>query len=210
MSVFTTAAMTEALACVTHAVNDLCTLSPMDVVLVTGPGAIGLMAAQVARSYGATVVLSGAGVDKERLALARTLGIDFTVNIEKDDLGDILGKLTGGAGPDAVLECSGSPGAINSAVRLVKKRGWYVQIGLPGKPIPFDIEAVNYREIRFSGSLGSRRQSWVMALGLQESGKVKLEPLVTHRYRVGDWEAAFDVFEKKLGCKVFLLPESSS
>ena len=206
---FTSAAMTEALACVTHAVDDLCAISPLDVVLVTGPGAIGLMAAQVAKAYGAVVVMSGAGVDEDRLALARSLGIDYTVNIEKDDLARTLSELTGGAGPGVVLECSGSPGAINSAIRLVKKRGWFVQIGLPGRPIQFDIEAVNFREIRFSGSLGSRRQSWIMALGLQESGKVQLEPLVTHRYRIDEWQTAFDVFEKKLGCKVFLMPDSS-
>ncbi|MCL2057932.1 MAG: zinc-binding dehydrogenase [Oscillospiraceae bacterium] len=203
---FTSAAMTEPLACVTHAIGDLCKISPQDVVLVTGPGAIGLMAAQTAKAYGATVVLSGAGVDEERLALGRSLGIDHTINIGEEDLGQALDTLTGGAGPDVVLECSGAPAAINTALRLVKKRGWFVQIGLPGKPIQFDLEAINYREIRFSGSLGSRRQSWRMALSLQEAGKVRLEPLVTHKYPVSEWKEAFDVFENKQGCKVFILP----
>ena len=203
---FASAAMTEPLACVTHAIGDLCRLTPQDVALVTGPGSIGIMAAQTAKAYGAAVVLSGAGADSERLSLARSLGIDRTVNIEEEDLGSVLDGLTVGAGPDVVLECSGAPGAINSALRLVKKRGWYVQIGLPGKPVQFDLEAVNYREIRFSGSLGSRRQSWLAALALQKTGKVRLEPLVTHRFPVTQWREAFDVFENKRGCKVFLLP----
>ena len=205
----TSAAMTEPLACVTHAISDLCELKPMDVALVTGPGSIGLMAAQTAKAYGATVVLSGAGVDEERLELARSLGIDRTVSIEKEDLAGVLDGITGGAGPDAVFECSGAPAAINSAIRLVKKRGWYVQIGLPGKPVMFDLEALNYREIKMSGSLGSRKQSWRMALALQQSGKVRLEPLVTHKFPVTEWREAFDVFEKKQGCKVFLLPVGS-
>ena len=202
----TSAAMTEPLACVTHAIGDLCMLAPMDIALVTGPGAIGLMAAQTAKAYGATVVLSGAGVDEERLSLARSLGIDRTVNIENEDLGAVLDEMTGGVGPDAAIECSGAPSAINSALRLVKKRGWFIQIGLPGKPVTFDLEAINYREIHFSGSMGSRKQSWTLALGLQQSGKVKLEPLVTHKFPLTEWREAFSMFEKKQGCKIFLLP----
>ena len=203
---FTSAAMAEPLACVTHAVGDLSVLSPTDVALVTGPGAIGLMTAQVVKSYGATVVLSGAGADGERLSLARSLGVDRTVNIEEESLAEVLEELTGGAGPDAAFECSGSPAAINTAVRLVKKRGWFVQIGLAGKPIQFDIEALNYREIKFTGSLGSRWLNWRMALDMMKTGKVRLEPLVTHKFPLADWRVAFDVFEQKQGCKVFLLP----
>jgi len=204
---FTSAAMTEPLACVTHAVQDFCRLSPTDVVLVSGPGSIGLMAAQVAKSYGAAVVLSGVGADRDRLILANKLGMDWTVNIDEEDLGEVLNRLTDGVGPDVVLECSGAAAAINQTIRLIKKRGWYVQIGLPGKPIQFDLEAVNFREIRFSGTLGSRRQSWLMALALQKSGKVKLEPLVSHKLPLSEWREAFDIFESKRGCKVFLLPE---
>ena len=202
----TAAAMAEPLACVTHAVNDLCVLKPTDVVLVTGPGSIGILAAQVAKAYGATIVLSGAGADGERLALARSLGIDATVNIDEEKVGDVLNDLTGGAGPDAVLECSGSPAAINVALRLVRKRGYFVQIGLPGKPIQFDIEAVNYREIRFTGSLGSRRENWIDGLAMLERGTVKTEPLVTHKYPLHEWKEAFSAFESKAGCKIFLIP----
>jgi L-iditol 2-dehydrogenase len=203
----TSAAMTEPLACITHAAGDLCEITPEDVALVTGPGSIGLMAAQVAKAYGATVVLTGTAADSGRLELARKLGIDHTINIEENEPGNIINELTNGAGADVVLECSGSPGAINSAVRLVKKRGWFVQIGLPGKPILFDLEAINYREIKFSGSLGSRRESWHKALLLQKSGRVKLEPLVTHKFRLTEWEEAFRVFENIEGCKVFLVPD---
>ena len=203
---FTSAAMTEPLACVVHAFECLGGLSPFDVALVTGPGAIGLMAAQVAKAYGATVVLSGADADGERLALARSFGIDRTVNIGAEDLGAVLDGMTGGAGPDAVIECSGSVGAINQALRLVQKGGRFVQIGLPGKPVQFDLEAIAYREIRFTGSLGSLRTSWLAAIELQKSGKIRLEPLVTHKYPITEWREAFEVFENKAGCKVFMLP----
>jgi L-iditol 2-dehydrogenase len=203
---FTAAAMTEPLACVVHAVEDLCKIVPEDVVLVSGPGSIGLMAAQLAKAHGAKVVISGTNMDAERLALATKLGADYAVNIQQEDLSKLLMDITGGYGPDAVLECSGAAPAINAALRLIKKRGYFTQIGLTGKKIEFDIEAINYKEMHFSGSIGSRNASWRMALKLQGSGKLQLEPLVSHKFPITQWEEAFSLFESKNCGKVFLLP----
>lgn len=203
---FTAAAMTEPLACVTHAVGDLTVINPDDVVLVSGPGSIGMMAAQVAKAYGAKVIVSGTDIDEERLALARQLGADYTINVQKEDLNDLVLRVTDGYGVDVVLECSGAAIAINTALRLVKKRGYFTQIGLTGKKIEFDIEAINYKEMHFSGSMGSRNASWRMALKLLGSHRVNVEPLVTHKLPITRWKEAFDLFEKKAGAKIFLLP----
>lgn len=201
----TAAAMAEPLACVTHAAADLCHIVPGNTVLVTGPGSIGMMAAQVAKAYGAVVVLSGTAADSERLALAKTLGVDHVVD-KQDELEKLLMDLTRGYGPDVVLECSGAAPAINTALRLIKKRGWFTQIGLAGKHIMFDIEALNYKEMHYSGSIGSRNANWRMALKLMQEEKVRLEPLVTHRFPITEWENAFKLFESKQGIKLFLLP----
>jgi L-iditol 2-dehydrogenase len=203
---FTAAAMTEPLACVVHAVEDLTRINPEDVVLVSGPGSIGVMAAQLAKAHGARVVVSGTNIDTERLALAKKLGADYTVNIQQEDITKVLMDLTGGYGPDVVLECSGAAPAINTALRLVKKRGYFSQIGLTGKKIEFDIEAINYKEMHFSGSIGSRKANWCLALKLQGSKKVNLEPLVTHKFPITQWEEAFRLFESKDCGKIFLLP----
>jgi L-iditol 2-dehydrogenase len=204
---FTSAAMTEPLACVVHAVYDLTRVVPGDVVLVSGPGAVGIMAAQVAKLHGATVVLSGTDVDAERMKSAKNLGIDHTINVQKEDLNAFLASLTGGYGPDVVLECSGSPHGVDTGLNVIKKRGWFTQIGLPGKKIEFDIEKVCYKELHFSGSLGSRNTSWRKALQLLKEGKIELKPLVTDKLSILEWKRAFEKFEKKEGCKIFLLPE---
>jgi L-iditol 2-dehydrogenase len=203
---FTSAAMAEPLACVVHAVYDLTRIVPGDVVLVSGPGAVGITAAQAAKIHGATVVLAGTNADAERLKLAESLGIDRTVNVQTEDLNEFLAPLTGGYGADVVLECSGSPQGIDAGLNAVKKRGWFTQIGLPGKKIEFDIEKVCYKELHFSGSLGSRNASWRKALQLLAEGKINLKPLVTDKLSILDWERAFEKFEKKEGCKIFLLP----
>ena len=200
------AAMTEPLACVCHAVYDLCRIVPGDVVLVSGPGAIGLMALQVAKAHGATVVISGTDIDESRLALAKTLGADYTVNIQKEDITKKIEMLTGGYGADVVLECSGTAAGIDTALNLIKKRGYFVQIGLPGKKINFDIEKICYKELRFTGSLGSRKHSWFKALQLLSEHKVNLEPLADTILSLDEWKTAFDRFEAKQGCKFMLLP----
>jgi L-iditol 2-dehydrogenase len=205
---FTSAAMTEPLACVVHAIYDLTRIVPGDVVLVSGPGAVGIMAAQVAKIHGATVVLSGTDVDADRLKLAESLGIHHTLNVQKKNLNEFLASLTGGYGADVVLECSGSSYGVDAGLNTVKKRGWFTQIGLPGKKIEFDIEKVCYKELHFSGSLGSRNASWRKALQLLSEGKIQVKPLVTDKLSILDWEHALGKFEKKEGCKIFLLPAS--
>ncbi|HEY5465935.1 MAG TPA: zinc-binding dehydrogenase, partial [Clostridia bacterium] len=202
----TAAAMAEPLACVVHAIDDCSRIRPGDRVLVSGPGSIGLMALQVARAAGAEVLVSGTAVDAERLDMALALGAARVVCVPGEDLAAAVRDFTGGTGVDAVLECSGAARAIDAALPLVKKRGYFTQIGLPGKKIEFDIEKVCYRELKFSGSLGSRRDSWIRALALTASGAVRLEPLVTSRRPITEWQAAFEDFESKTGIKQFLTP----
>lgn len=201
------AAMVEPLACVCHAVYDLCHIESGDVVLVSGPGAVGMMAAQVAKSFGAKIIISGITQDKTRLELALKLGVDIAVNVQEEDLEEIILANTSGYGVDVVLECSGSAAGIDTGLRMIKKRGWFAQIGLPGKRIDFDIEKICYKELHFSGSLGSRKNSWHQALRLLRNKQVQLEPLADVRLPLTEWEEAFRRFEAKEGCKFFLMPE---
>ena len=204
---FTTAAMTEPTACVVHAVHDLTRIAAGDVVLVNGPGAIGIIAMQTAKACGALVVVSGTDADGARLGMAKRLGADHAVNIQKENLKEILDGLTRGYGPDVVLECSGNARGIDNALDLVKKRGWFTQIGLTGKKIEFDIEKICYKELHFSGSLGSRNHSWRTALSLLGQGKLNLAPLADPKLPLSEWKWGFEAFEKKEGFKVFLIPE---
>ncbi len=109
-------------------------------------------------------------------------------------------------GPDVVLECSGSAAGVDAGLNLIKKRGYFTQIGLPGKKIDFDIEKICYKELHFSGSLGSRNHSWRTALALLERKTVNLEPLAATKLPLTEWKEAFDKFERKEGFKIFLLP----
>ncbi len=55
---------------------------PGDMAVIAGPGAIGLLTLQVVKAAGATVIMLGTNRDTQRLALARTLGADYTINVQ--------------------------------------------------------------------------------------------------------------------------------
>ena len=206
---FDEAALTEPLACITHAVIELSSIKPEDVVLLSGPGSVGLATLQVARAHGARVVVAGTSVDDERLKLAKELGAADVINVEKESLADFLSDLTRGTGVDIVLECSGSERAVDAGMLALKRRGQYIQIGLFGRPIKINFELVNYRELQVTGSLGSKFSSWEKALALMASGTVRTSPLISHRIPLKEWKSAFEMFERKEGLKLLLDPHEA-
>ncbi|MBD3307733.1 alcohol dehydrogenase catalytic domain-containing protein [candidate division KSB3 bacterium] len=205
---FVAGSLMEPLACVVHAALELTQITTGDLVLVSGPGAIGLSAIQIAKAQGARVIAAGTDMDLKRLELARELGADMLINVMQRHLLDEVNTLTQGRGVDIVLECSGSAQAANDAVLAVKRRGQYTQIGLFGKPITIDMEKMCFKEIRFIGSLASKWTSWEKALQLVAQGRVQLKPLVSDVLPIRDWETAFQMFEDKQGLKIVLTPEN--
>ncbi|MCX7786100.1 MAG: alcohol dehydrogenase catalytic domain-containing protein, partial [Spirochaetes bacterium] len=117
------AALAEPLVCATHAVLDQTKVRAGDVVLVSGPGAMGLLAAQAAVAEGGFVILTGTTADRDRFYVARQLGIHCTVDVEKEDLTRVVRDLTEGKGVDVVIECSGSERVVASGISHIKKRG---------------------------------------------------------------------------------------
>jgi len=199
-------ALCEPLACVTHAVLELSAITTGDIVLVSGPGSIGLLALQVAKSQGAVVIVSGTEIDRQRLAMAKKLGAHYAVDVSQENIGDLINQLSGGRGADVVFECSGSPRAANDGLLMARKAGQYTQIGLFGKPIQIDFEKICFRELKVTGSLGSTWVSWEKAIQLMSTGTVDTRVLVSDIMPITDWEKAFAKFEKKEGLKLVLTP----
>jgi L-iditol 2-dehydrogenase len=203
---FQEGALMEPLACAVHAVLELSQITAGDVVLLTGPGSIGLCALQLAKAQGANVVVAGRSKDMNRLDLARRLGADRIVDIDQESLLDVVFEITKQRGADVVLECSGNETAVNDALQVIKKRGQLTQIGLFGKPITIDYEKICYKEIRLTGSLGQRSVSWEKAIQLVSQQKILVGPLISHVLPISEWERAFAIFEENKGVKILLTP----
>lgn len=203
---YQSAAMTEPLACTHHAVAKT-EINKGDLVVVIGPGPIGLLAAQVAKSYGATVIITGLTNDKVRLDKAIEVGIDYTVNTQEQDLKAFVNELTNGYGADVVLECSGAVPAAKQGLDILRKKGQYAQVGLFANPeIQFDLEKIIQKEIRVVGSRSQKPADWEPSLALMNEGKVNAKALVTHIYDITKWDEAYQAIKSGEAIKVLLTP----
>ena len=203
---FEAGSMTELLACCVHAIIEQAGVSAGDFVAVTGPGPVGLLASLVALAEGGTVAICGTESDRARLACAQDLGVQHAFVVNGGDSVQEVVRLSGGYGADLVVECSGSESAVQIGLDMVRKRGKYVQMGLPGKPIEVNFEQVAYKELQVTGGLAQRRPSWKRALRLMEAGKIPVERLISDQFPLSEWERAFATAENREGLKLLLRP----
>ena len=181
-----------------------------DVVVVVGPGPIGLLTAMVARAAGAReVVIIGTPADEAlRLTTARALGFKRTVNIGEQNPVTVVQELTNGLGADIVAECSGAPKAIPGVIDLVRKYGKICVIGLTGNrtvELPWDKFAFKVVDVIFN--LSTCYTSWDRSIHLIHSGAVPAEKVITHREPLRNWEKTFDDIEQLKGLKALMMPQ---
>jgi L-iditol 2-dehydrogenase len=179
-------ALSEPLACVCNSLLDPNAVQPGDDVLVIGPGAIGLIAAEVARACGGRVTVSGTERDGARLALARELGFETGLLSEAD----------------VVVECSGAGPGITDALRAARRRGRIVQMGLRGADVTIPYDLICFKELTVTAGFASNPASWRRAMALD----VDLEPLVTEVVPLADWRRAFEASRAGEGVKYVLDP----
>ncbi len=187
------AALTEPLACCVHAALEKSTIEKDDVVLIIGPGPMGLLLAQVVKSQGATVIMTGVSKDKDRLEFARNMGVDRTVDVSSEDLKEVIDSMTDGYGVDKGFDCSGFMPAVNDALPLLKKKATFVQVGIFAKKFnEMDQESIIQREINYVGSRSQKPSAWVKSIELLKEEKVNPEILVTKIVGLGGFHEAID------------------
>jgi L-iditol 2-dehydrogenase len=203
---FEEAALSEPLAVCAYAVCELTGISAGDMVLVSGPGPIGLLTAQCALAEGGYVIVSGTTADAARLELARELGAHAVVNVDEQDVVALARQLGSGLGVDVVLECSGAAPAARMGLEAVRKGGKYMQVGLFGHPIEIAMDQVALKELHVLGVFSSNWRGWNRGLRLAAQGRIRLRPLISHTFPLAEWEKGFQVAEQKQGLKVLLIP----
>jgi threonine dehydrogenase-like Zn-dependent dehydrogenase len=170
---------------------------PGDTVLVLGPGQRGLASVIAARVAGAdTIIVTGLGRDAAKLALARQLGADHTIDVESEDARRRVKELTGGRGADVVVEVTAnSPVPVAEALHYVAAGGRIVLAGVKGfKAVPdFVSDLVVVKEARIIGAFGVTTRAYEAAIRLIESGRVPLAAMHTHDFALEDAERAIQM-----------------
>jgi len=176
-------------------------------VLVTGCGPVGLMTIAIARAIGARAVYA-TDVRRYRLAFARRMGADLALHASEDPVLEQLRDATDGEGVDVLLEMSGAPSAIDQGFSLLKPGGEVALLGVAPGAFEFDWNHhIVFKAARVLGIYGRRLwQTWYQARGLIRSGAVDLSPMVTHRFKLAEFDKAFAAMASGESGKVMLTP----
>ncbi|MHB9059254.1 MAG: L-threonine 3-dehydrogenase [Bacillota bacterium] len=176
-------------------------------VLVSGVGVIGLCAVAVAKAAGAATIFA-TDVNDYRLNLAKTLGADFAYRAGRDDaLGGIMGR-TDGLGVDVVLEMSGVASAIKLSLTALRNGGRISMLGVPSRPIEVDLaNDIIFKGLTVHGITGRRIwETWYTMRSLLASGRLDIAPLITHRFKLEEFEKGFALMQSGNCGKVVLFP----
>ncbi|MDF2635003.1 MAG: L-iditol 2-dehydrogenase [Pelosinus sp.] len=204
---YLSASITEALACAHHAVAKS-NIKKDDVVVVLGPGPIGLLVAQIAKTYEAKVIITGLEKDKSRLEKGKELGVDFAVDIQNEDIKQAVNDLSNGYGADIVFECTGAPPSVNFGLDLLTKKGQYVQVGIfPTAEILTDFEKIIQKELTITGCRSQKPSDWEPSLQLLNTNKVNAKALVSHQFNITEWDKAYATIKNGEAIKVVLKVE---
>ena len=183
-----------------------------DSVLVIGGGVIGLCTIAAIRGLGSKARIVVVARHEFQAKMARELGADAIVGRLKgnaletrlvDELGatsqkPILGKNVIVGGADYVYDCVGSPSSVDDALRYAGSGARVVLIGLAGVPKGVDWTPIWLNELTVCGTFcygieeyqGERLPAMAVALRLMAEGKVNLEPLLTHRFTINEYQEA--------------------
>ncbi len=176
-------------------------------VVVVGCGPIGLFAVASARALGASCII-GLDVRAERLALASGLGCDITLDPRQPGLAAHVLEATRGVGADAIIEASGNPVAVANAFGYLRKGGRVALIGLPSEPVSLDLgPQVVFKEATIVGIHGREMfRTWTRMLELLASGRLDVEPVLTHEMPLEKCADGLALLESGQGGKVILRP----
>jgi threonine dehydrogenase-like Zn-dependent dehydrogenase len=196
------AALLEPAACVANGLLDGA-LRPGLEIAVVGSGTLGLLAVAIARlASPARLVLVGTRDD--RLALGRSLGATGTADARDSAAVEAL------AGSfDLVFEAASRLDGAATAVALARRGGTVILEGLPGDSSPsVSGEELALKHLTVQGIFGASSAAWQRVVGLFSAGLLDPRPLVTHRFALGEHEAAFATVRDRetQALKVELIP----
>lgn len=193
-------ALSEPIACTTNAVIKV-NVQLNDTIVLVGTGFMGLILLQELMLTGAKKIIA-VDVRDEMLQLAQELGADLTVNPLKENVKEIILKNTGNKGADISFEVGGNQSTLNLAADLCRMEGKLVIFGYHPGPreikdlgfwnwMAFDIINAHFRN-RDTILKGTR-----IGMELLNSGKIKMDKLITHKYRLDKIEEAFNAAKEK-------------
>ena len=201
---FEAAAMVEPLGIVVNAFEHL-RFSLGNSIVIIGPGTLGLLITQAARSFGAAkVIVLGLEKDRLRLEKARQLGADITILADQGDPVRQVLDQTDGLGADIVMEAGGTPESFEIAFSLARGHG---QIAVMGYAASGRVIPVQYARQEFStfGVCACAPKHYEEALKWLQHQKVSTQAILSHQLNLSEAEKGIQLMRDKIATKVCLM-----
>ncbi|OHD19896.1 MAG: hypothetical protein A2064_05260 [Spirochaetes bacterium GWB1_66_5] len=195
--------LTSALAAVQKA-----GVGPGDRVAILGPGPIGLYACQLARLQGAREIFV-IGTRAHLLEKARELGADRAFKVDRADMTACLPGIleaSDGRGAEVVVEATGDPAALDLALAVASKGGRIALVSIYHERTEIEPNSVVFKELRILGSFDYRWIDFENALRLIAGGRIRTEPLITHRLPLSRIQEGIALMQSRQAIKVLLEP----
>jgi L-iditol 2-dehydrogenase len=202
---FDYACLTEP-ACVAYqALAVLSDVRPGRPALIIGPGPIGLFCQQIAQACGAGPIwMVGTSRSAQRLRVAEELGADLTIDVTREDAKEIVMEKTGGQGVPLVVDAAGSSSALRLAVDTVARQGQITKVGWGPEPVDFSLDPLLSKAVRLQGTFSHNWSTWEAVIAMIASGRIRMEPVITHRIGLDAWFETFRAIEERKGVKAVM------
>ncbi len=167
-----------------------------DTVAIFAQGPIGLCATAGAKLKGATTIIAVETVP-ERIEMAKRIGADIVIDFKNADPVDEIMRVTNGRGVDVAIEALGLQSTFENCLRVLKPGGTLSSLGVYADDLTIPVAAfcAGLAEHKIVTSLcpgGKERMRRLM--NVVASGRIDLEPLVTHRFKLEEIEQAYELF----------------
>ncbi|NUB45848.1 alcohol dehydrogenase catalytic domain-containing protein [Fertoebacter nigrum] len=163
-------------------------------VLIQGPGQQGLSQAIACKQAGASlIIMTGTAKDTARLAAAKHLGVDYTINVSEEDPLERIREITGGRGVDVALDCTAGAGTIPVLLgieALVRKGGTLLIQGEMSDFPNFPLGKIANKYITVKAARGHNYLSCELALQQLASDRFPVDLITTHRFGLKDTDLA--------------------
>jgi L-iditol 2-dehydrogenase len=199
-------ALVEPLAVAVHVVEEIASFRLGDVVLLSGPGPIGLLCLKMLIAHGLKVIVAGTSEDDLRLEIARKYGAARTVVVDQENLAEVITSETDGQGVALAIETAGAEASVRNCMESLRPLGHYVQVGHFGRDLTLPWDLVAFRQLQISGSVGYTKETWRRTMQILGQQTLNLSDVITHRFPLSEWRQGFDLMEEKQAVKVLLSP----
>ncbi len=163
-------------------------------VLIQGPGQQGLSQTVVCKQAGASlIIVTGTSKDGARMEVAKALGADYVIDVQKENALARIMEITGGKGVDVVLDCTAGAGTIPVllGVDALKRRGGTIVVQGELAEFPnFPLAKITVKSITIKSARGHSYKACELALQQLASHRFPLEKVTTHSFALKDVDLA--------------------